>query len=137
MSNIKETNLEYFTEWNNAETSEDKIRVNSSWVAVEYNDTLDDMSNAALYNLAPDEVIKRKRKTIVINGVEVVAPRYDNPRFDEGCYWINPFYSIGFYCKKASELNITTLNNLTQNGWFDSEDDIREFLAAIKGNTNE
>ena len=83
--------------------------------------------------------IRRKPKTQMINGHEVVAPRYDLPERDAQCFWINSIASTTSGYAKCSALSLAEHEklSLSENGWFDNEKDVIAYVNAHRENKNE
>lgn len=78
----------------------------------------------------------RKPKTQMINGHEVVAPRYDLPERDAQCFWINSIASATSGYAKCSALSLAEHEklSLSENGWFDNEKDVIAYANAHREN---
>ena len=81
--------------------------------------------------------IRRKPKTQMINGHEVVAPRYDIPPKDEHCFWVCSSYLSGFGSYDSGSLSKSEKEALAINGWFDNEKDATAYANAHRENKNE
>ena len=82
------------------------------------------------------ECVKRKPKTQIINGHEVVAPRYDMPEHREDIIVMNFFSENGIEVIDFSE---KTMRAVTSWGWFsaDNTKDAIAYANAHKDNKND
>ena len=136
MSDLKKLHREYFNEWVDADN---KAAVNNSWIAVigENERTFSESLHLRGYNencsliISSESIIKRKPKTQMINGHEVVAPRYDDdPMFEGKYFWYDPTQNRSFSCKEAELITDCERGNLARNGWFEYVDDVEAYAKA-------
>lgn len=133
--------LQYFTEWNEAETPEDKAIVNQGWFIGKggycFSKVLVDCNLGAgdLFPIESDEEIARKQKTQIINGHEVIAPRYDEP--SDRFFMFSAISENGIAYIKHNSIDDRLRMVIKKYGWFDNESDAIAYAKAHEGIKNE
>ena len=87
---------------------------------------------ASLFCIAGNyESFTRKPKTQMINGYEVVAPRYDEPtNKDEPMFILYALDLCGFTAVFWHGLDAIKREAILKNGWFDNSDDAENYANA-------
>ena len=76
----------------------------------------------------------RALKTQMINGHEVIAPRYDMPQRDDMCFWLKYTNKEGFAQYDAQSLMPVEREALSINGWFDKKENVIAYANALREN---
>jgi len=126
---FKKLLTEYYTECANCETYPNVKSINEKWERYKCNNegwcsaNIDSVWTNVIYG------IRRKPKTQIINGHEVVAPRYDKPNSGQPIYLYYPLYKEGV-------LHTDHTDN-TDFGWFENKSDAIAYANAHKENKND
>ena len=135
---FKKLLTEYYTECANCETYPNVKSINEKWERYKCNNegwcsaNIDSVWTNVIYG------IRRKPKTQIINGHEVVAPRYDKPTNScDVVYWVFPLEQCGFRSCDFASLCISERDALMINGYYTSKEDASAFIKALRDNKND
>ena len=107
----EELNNQYLFQWTNTE-----FKTGGSYLEVEEKDKSDFIELKGIQF----QFIKRAPKTQMINGHEVVAPRYDMPSGGGECHYMNFMQIDGVQSVAVERMGPTSKGLASKFGWFDS-----------------
>ncbi len=136
----KEIYKEYFNDWIKAVGEEKQIAVNKNYIwggrtIAEHNE-MSSSDEDCFLGLVTNNLLqlKRKPKTQMINGHEVVAPRYDLPAQKTEMFYLDFAEKDGVINETYNELLHPYIHLF---GWFDNIDDAIAYTNAHRENKND
>lgn len=135
----KEIYKEYFNDWINAADEEEQIAVNKNYIwggrTIADNNEMGSCDESCFFGLVTENLLqlKRKPKTQMINGHEVVAPKYGTPT--EALEFVFVFDPANG-CTKSYRSRIEWRTNF-RFGYFENEKDAIAYANALRENKND
>lgn len=130
----KEIYKEYVNKWIDEEDRLKKCEINDLYLFCGHPIRVN--AKEDLLVIAYDfERVTRKPKTQMINGHEVVAPRYYEPKVGDTVYTHNPWHRDGV--NETEVANYHKISNIAKGGWFDNKEDALAYANAHRENKND